>query len=198
MDLIEANMDTKQTRDKPQMKIDYIRIRNRLKHNIECMPIEEFIHRVGERYTAYGIALLDGNGGKEENFVKQRLLALDFDEKPSYETFVSICNKYNLRYTFAYRTLSWQKTDPRFRAVFVLDEWVTDSRIAKAVTIMLLKMFTESSGAEADEMCKDLSRMFLGGKGIIDQFPENRISVMDVVYAFHDYYRAAKKTNYSP
>ena len=197
MDLIEANMDTKQTRDKPQMKIDYIKIRNRLKHNIECMSIEEFIHRVGERYTAYGIALLDGNGGKEENFVKQRLLALDFDEKPSYETFISICNKYNLRYTFAYRTLSWQKTDPRFRAVFVLDEWVTDSRIAKAITIMLLKMFTESSGAEADEMCKDLSRMFLGGKGIIDQFPENRISVMDVVYAFHDYYRAAKKTNYS-
>ena len=74
MDLIEANMDTKQTRDKPQMKIDYIKIRNRLKHNIECMSIEEFIHRVGERYTAYGIALLDGNGGKEENFVKQRLL----------------------------------------------------------------------------------------------------------------------------
>lgn len=39
MDLIEANMDTKQTRDKPQMKIDYIRIRNRLKHNIECMIV---------------------------------------------------------------------------------------------------------------------------------------------------------------
>lgn len=99
--MIKANMDTKQTRYKPDKdSYEFILIRSRLKCNIECMSIEEFIHRVGERYTAYGIALLDGIGGKEENFVQQRLLALDFDEKPSHETFVSICNKYNLKYTF--------------------------------------------------------------------------------------------------
>ena len=61
MDMIKANMDTKQTRYKPDKdSYEFIAIRSRLKCNIECMSIEEFIHRVGERYTAYGIALLDG------------------------------------------------------------------------------------------------------------------------------------------
>ena len=63
---------------------------------------------------------------------------------------------------------------------------------------ILLEIFDERDGQDlkADINCKDLARMFLGGKKLIDVFKENRMSVMDVVHAFHAYYRIAHDKNY--
>lgn len=191
------NIDTKQTREKPRTgSCEFGLISNRVAEHIEELSLEKIIDEVGNKGKAFCRALLIGGQRKEENFQRQIFLVLDFDSNPDYEAFKRKCREYNLQYTFTYRTLSWKKEDQRFRAIFVLDEWIENKQTAKAANYLLLKLFDEDSGTLADQNCKDLPRIFLGGKKIIEQNPEARVSIMDIVYAFHDYYRKVKGSNY--
>ena len=199
MDKFEINIDKHQIRKKPP-KGDKIfgRISNRVAKNKEVLSIEEIIYEVGEHYKAFTRANMRNNMRNDDSFEKQIFLILDFDEHPNYEKFKEKCQKYGLDYTFTYRSLRWSKENPKFRAVFVLDDWIKDSRIADVVNNLLLIMFDDTDGNDlkADQKCKELSRMFLGGKKVIEAFPENRISIRDVWYAFHEYFREKKKDNY--
>lgn len=199
MDKFEINIDKHQIRKKPP-KGDKIfgRISNRVAKNKEVLSIEEIVYEVGEHYKAFTRANMRNNMRNDDSFEKQIFLILDFDEHPNYEKFKEKCQKYGLDYTFTYRSLRWSKENPKFRAVFVLDDWIKDSRIADVVNNLLLIMFDDTDGNDlkADQKCKELSRMFLGGKKVIEAFPENRISIRDVWYAFHEYFREKKKDNY--
>ena len=199
MDKFEINIDKHQIRKKPP-KGDRIfgRISNRVAKNKEVLSIEEIIYEVGEHYKAFTRANMCNNTRNDNSFEKQIFLVLDFDEHPNYEKFKEKCQKYGLNYTFTYRSLRWSKENPKFRAVFVLDDWIKDSRIADAVNRLLLIMFDDTDGNDlkADQKCKELSRMFLGGKKVIEAFPENRISIRGVCYAFHEYLREKKRDNY--
>lgn len=199
MDKFEINIDKHQIRKKPP-KGDRIfgRISNRVAKNKEVLSIEEIIYEVGEHYKAFTRANMCNNTRNDNSFEKQIFLVLDFDENPDYEKFKEKCQKYGLNYTFTYRSLRWSKENQKFRAVFVLDDWIKDSRIADVVNNLLLKIFDDTDGNDlkADQKCKELCRMFLGGKKVIEAFPENRISIRDVWYAFHEYFREKKDDNY--
>ena len=199
MDKFEINIDKHQIRKKPP-KGDRIfgRISNRVAKNKEVLSIEEITYEVGEHYKAFTRANMCNNTRNYNSFEKQIFLVLDFDEHPNYEKFKEKCQKYGLNYTFTYRSLRWSKENPKFRAVFVLDDWIKDSRIADAVNRLLLIMFDDTDGNDlkADQKCKELRRMFLGGKKVIEAFPENRISIRGVCYAFHEYLREKKRDNY--
>lgn len=196
MDKFEINIDKHQIRKKPP-KGDRIfgRISNRVAKNKEVLSIEEIIYEVGEHYKAFIRANMCNNTRNDNSFEKQIFLVLDFDENPDYEKFKEKCQKYGLNYTFTYRSLRWSKENQKFRAVFVLDDWIKDSRIANVVNNLLLIMFDDTD-LKADQKCKELCRMFLGGKKVIEAFPENRISIRDVWYAFHEYFREKKDDNY--
>ena len=196
MDKFEINIDKHQIRKKPP-KGDRIfgRISNRVAKNKEVLSIEEIIYEVGEHYKAFTRANMCNNTRNEGSFEKQIFLVLDFDENPDYEKFKEKCQKYGLNYTFTYRSLRWSKENQKFRAAFVLDDWIKDSRIADVVNNLLLIMFDDTD-LKADQKCKELCRMFLGGKKVIEAFPENRISIRDVWYAFHEYFREKKRDNY--
>ena len=199
MDKFEINIDKHQIRKKPP-KGDRIfgRISNRVAKNKEALSIEEIIYEVGEHYKAFTRANMCNNTRNDNSFEKQIFLVLDFDENPDYEKFKEKCQKYGLNYAFTYRSLRWSKENQKFRAVFVLDDWIKDSRIADVVNNLLLIMFDDTDGNDlkADQKCKELCRMFLGGKKVIEAFPENRISIRDVWYAFHEYFREKKDDNY--
>ena len=199
MDKFEINIDKHQIRKKPP-KGDRIfgRISNRVAKNKEALSIEEIIYEVGEHYKAFTRANMCNNTRNDNSFEKQIFLVLDFDENPDYEKFKEKCQKYGLNYAFTYRSLRWSKENQKFRAVFVLDDWIKDSRIANVVNNLLLIMFDDTDGNDlkADQKCKELCRMFLGGKKVIEAFPENRISIRDVWYAFHEYFREKKDDNY--
>lgn len=199
MDKFEINIDKHQIRKKPP-KGDKIfgRISNRVAKNKEVLSIEEITYEVGEHYKAFTRANMCNNTRNDNSFEKQIFLVLDFDENPDYEKFKEKCQKYGLNYTFTYRSLRWSKENQKFRAVFVLDDWIKDSRIADVVNQLLLKIFDDTDGNDlkADQKCKELCRMFLGGKKVIEAFPENRISIRDVWYAFHEYFREKKGDNY--
>lgn len=196
MDKFEINIDKHQIRKKPP-KGDRIfgRISNRVAKNKEVLSIEEIIYEVGEHYKAFTRANMCNNTRNDNSFEKQIFLVLDFDENPDYKKFKEKCQKYGLNYTFTYRSLRWSKENQKFRAVFVLDDWIKDSRIANVVNNLLLIMFDDTD-LKADQKCKELCRMFLGGKKVIEAFPENRISIRDVWYAFHEYFREKKDDNY--
>ncbi len=196
MDKFEINIDKHQIRKKPP-KGDRIfgRISNRVAKNKEVLSIEEIIYEVGEHYKAFTRANMCNNTRNDNSFEKQIFLVLDFDENPDYEKFKEKCQKYGLNYTFTYRSLRWSKENQKFRAVFVLDDWIKDRRIANVVNNLLLIMFDDTD-LKADQKCKELCRMFLGGKKVIEAFPENRISIRDVCYAFHEYFRGKKRDNY--
>lgn len=153
---------------------------------------------MGEHYKAFTRANMCNNMRNDDSFEKQIFLVLDFDENPNYEKFKEKYQKYRLNYTFTYRSLRWSKENQKFRAVFVLDDWIKDSRIADVVNNLLLKIFDgkDRNDLKADQKCKELCRMFLGGKKVIEAFPENKISIRDVWYAFHKYLGEKKKDNY--
>lgn len=199
MSKIEINIDKHQIRKKPP-KGDYkfAAISRRLSNNKEELTMQEIIHEVGEHFKAFTRAVMKNETRNNASFEKQIFLVLDFDEHPDYEKFKEKCYKYGLNYTFTYRSLRWSKENQKFRAVFVLDEWIKDSRIAEVVNNLLLIMFdgTDGNDLKADQRCKELSRMFLGGKKVIEAFPEARTSIKDVLIAFHDYFRDIKADNY--
>ena len=176
---MEINIDTKQYRIKPEN--EWTVINNRVANNVEDLSLEEIIERVGNKGYAFTRARLYG-GRQEENFGRQIFLVLDFDDGMEDAEFRSRCKKYQVPYLFTYRTLSWKKNDNRFRAVFLLDEWIENKKVAKMANVILRGLFPES-----DKSCIDLSRIFLGGKKVTDIDMEARVTVTGLARSLEEY-----------
>lgn len=72
--------------------------------------IEEFAIQVGKKGRAFTRALLRG-GRKEENFIQQDFLVLDFDNTISYDAFINRCMEYEIIPIFTYRTFGWSRKE---------------------------------------------------------------------------------------
>ena len=117
---------------------------------------------IGNRGQTFTPAIYHGNKRKKENFQSMQLFALDFDSGICYNSIADRADKYELPIAFAYKTFSYSESKEKFRIAFLLDTVITDRNIAEMILFMLLKLFPE-----ADPSCKDVSRMFFGGKGLI-------------------------------
>lgn len=186
---IDVNIDSQICKRKPPSGIIGI-IGIRVSKNIENISLEEFINRVGEKGATFTRAILKG-GRKNENFQKQRLLVLDFDGTLSEKEFKKRCQEYNLSYLFLYKTFSWSKEERRFRAVFLMDRWVEERELENAANLMLNKIFPE-----ADQACKDLCRLFLGGKQVIDCNLNASLNIVDLARNTENYIYETSKKNY--
>ena len=184
---IDVNIDTMAYKKKP---VSVYIISTRISKNIENISLEEFIDRVGAQGTAFTRAILKG-GRKNENFQKQRLLVLDFDGTLSEKDFQKRCQEYNLSYLFLYRTFSWSREEHRFRAVFLIDRWIEKRELANVANLMLNKIFPE-----ADQACKDLCRIFFGGKKVIDYNLNASLNISDLARATENYICKISKKNY--
>ena len=71
------------------------------------------------------------------------------------------------------------KEHPRFRAVFVNDVPVEDKRVAEIMIAMLLEIFPQ-----ADKSCKDVPRMFFGGKGLDGEVCGEAINIVTLAEGF--------------
>ena len=115
----------------------------------------------GECGCAFSPAVFDG-GRKQDNFREQQLVALDFDNGVRFSEIQNRADKYGLPMLFAYKTFSWTEEKEKFRIVFAMDKIMADCFTAKTVIGIFMKIFPES-----DTACKDVSRMFFGGKGLL-------------------------------
>ena len=186
---IEVNIDTRGYSQKPigpEMAV----INDRIKDNIQNLALEDFVELVGSKGVAFTRAMLK-HGTKAENFEKQKLLGLDFDGTIEYSDFKERCEVYRIPVLFTYKTLSCCKKDFRFRAIFMLDEWIKNIQLADAVNLILQKIFPE-----ADKACKNRNRIFLGGKGIIDKDLNARINAVELARSMELYLKNEKGKNY--
>lgn len=159
---VKLNFDHTFLKEKPIGR-GYGIISNRLASNTVEMDIQDIAEAVGSRGDTFTAAF-----DKElsaDRFISMQLIAIDFDNDKDIVTYAQIVNrskKYSLEISFAYYTLSSTDEHVRFRVVFMLETAITDVSIAGFLIEMLLRVFPE-----ADQKCKNVTRYFLGGKGLI-------------------------------
>lgn len=137
-------------------------ISNSLKNGATDILVEELALNVGTEGCSFIPALLDGMGCSAENWASQQVFGLDFDKDITIAEFGQRCDHLQLHPAFTYKTFSHAEHEEKFRAVFVLEHVVTDERLRKLVVMLFMKLFPKCDGS-----CKNASRIFFGGKGLL-------------------------------
>lgn len=162
------------------------------------MEYTKLAHEVGERGCTFSPAIYNGKR-KKDNYIGQQLIALDFDNGVSFAEIKNRAEHYRLPILFAYKTFSYTEEHEKFRIVFALSGVIEDLFTSEAVILMFMKIFKECDGA-----CKDSSRMFFGGKGLLEFADEpaeitfddmciNFVNYMNDRYGDDHYRREIKK-----
>ena len=128
--------------------------------NIKELDFKRFAYLVGEKGYIWKSSLLEG-GAKNENFKEAYILSLDFDDGMRIDEFLSISKDLGLEPTFIYQTFSHTEENHRFRVIWKLNEVITMPQLKYALQLMLMEVFPE-----CDNACKDLSRLWIGGKKV--------------------------------
>ena len=132
-------------------------------------------------------AYLEG-GRKKEHWRSQSVFALDFDSGFHFDDVQSRLQEYGLDCTFAYRTFSDSPEKPKFRVVWALDVCVIDIDLRDAYQQLLMFLFPE-----ADKRCKDGSRLYFGGKGLICENYDYALPNGNEFYRMVELHRATTK-----
>lgn len=106
------------------------------------------------------------------DFVSQQLFALDFDEGTTINEEINRCKELNILPVFGYTSFSHKEEHHKFRLVFCVDRVITNAEIRNNIQLILMNVFTN-----VDTKCKDISRLFFGGKKLIISNYEKRINV---------------------
>ena len=127
----------------------------------EELPWHEACDLIGNKGHAFCVADFYDNKRQKESFKSQQIFALDFDDDCDFNKIFNDAERYGLPIALAYETFSSTGMN-RFRIVFRVDEPICDIRVAEIVIDALVTIFPQ-----CDRKCSDVSRLFLGGKGII-------------------------------
>lgn len=169
---IKCMLDNKQYTVKPEGKEIGV-ITNRLvKSSIE-IDIKDLAESLTRGQTFKPSFL---NGKKETNWISQQLFALDFDENTTIEEELNRCKELNILPAFGYTSFSHTEEHNKFRLVFCTDEAITDYNVAKQLQLSLMSIFNN-----CDEKCKNLSRLYFGGKELIYKNYDNRINYNEII-----------------
>lgn len=171
---VKLMLDKKQYENKPSGK-EIGSLQNRLINDgaeIEIKDLEESLTR-GQTFKP---SFLNGKG--EENWLEEQLFALDFDHDTTITGTLDKCRELNILPCFGYTSFSHMvdKNDgfgkeERFRLVFCNYEVITDYDVAKKLQLTLMDIFKN-----CDIKCKNLSRLYFGGRQLIYDGYENRIN----------------------
>ncbi len=162
-------------------------ITQEIEGKIQTVTIREFAEAVGQDGRTFTPAIFNG-ARKIDNFVSQQVYVLDFDDGFTIAEFKERANKYKMEYAIIYEKFSSTKEQEKFRVVFINDIEICDKQAAAIMNKMLLHIFPE-----ADKQCKDVARMFYGGKRVVDINENPRpIDLVDISTSLH----AFKKDTY--
>lgn len=103
--------------------------------------------------------ILEG-GIKAHNWVCQQLFALNFNDGTTTETVHKRAVALGILPVFMYTTFSHTKENPKFCAVFCMNEEITDGNERDLIQATLIGLFDG-----ADQWCNNRDRIFLGGNG---------------------------------
>jgi hypothetical protein len=151
---------------KPVGRDAYITLNGELSRNKAYVSPKELCEKICTG-RAWVPGVLEGGSRTSDSWVQQQAFALDFDNKNdegkalSMEQFMTRCKTLDILPAFVHSTYSHTLDVPRFRAVFICDQLITDKRVRKFAQLVLMELFS-FDGHCPDNACKDPSRMFLG------------------------------------
>lgn len=165
-------LDKTSYNNKPQ-GIEIAKITNRL----EKSQVEIDINELAD-YLIHGCTFKPSvlNGKKETDWMEQQLFALDFDEGTNIESELNRCKELNILPCFGYTSFSHTHEHHKFRLVFCTHEPITDYNTAKQLQLTLMNIFSHS-----DEKCKNLSRLYFGGRQLIYSNYDNEINYKNII-----------------
>lgn len=168
------------------------KINNGIVQRNEIYSYTEFKDKAGNKGYPFCCGIFSNLDGSnwirriKNNFCWQEIWALDFDDEINFDDFMQRATNYNIEPNFVYKTFSCKDEEiNKFRAVWIADFACTHTTIAESVGKLLMTIFPE-----ADPACKDASRIFFGGKGIVYENPWGylaRLDFMKLISAVHQY-----------
>lgn len=175
---VHVSLDNQSMSGKPNRTM-YGAMRRRIAERWMEIEVEELAELVGNQGYAMIPAKLVG-GISQENCQAMELFTLDFDKGVSFKKIEERCKEFGLPILFAYHTFSSTPENERFRVVFALDDIIQDAFSIKVVMVMFHRIFRG-----CDSQCKNLDRVFLGGKNLICANPEARIAFVQLLHIFN-------------
>ena len=150
-------LDPKPQKSKPQGKIEIARINNSLR-TITGLTITEISEILTQPYSyTWSPAIFNGYRSNS-TWVEQQLYTLDFDGGIEPKEVIERFKEYGITPNLIYYTFSDMPEKRKFRVILFLDKVVNDKDLNIYLQKGLLRLFPE-----ADQSCKDLSRIFFGG-----------------------------------
>jgi hypothetical protein len=137
-------------------------ISNNLKSSIE-LTIREFAEMVTQPNGFSWCGATFEGSRKNDNWREQSVFALDFDSGVTPEEIRDLFAKYKIIPNVIYSSFSDTAELRKFRVVFFLNQVVNEAEIAKFINVNLMKLVEQ----KADKACKDLCRLYFGGRRIV-------------------------------
>ena len=120
------------------------------------------------------------NGTKSADWIQQQLFALDFDHDTTIQEQLNKCKELDVLPCFGYTSFSHTEQEHHFRLVFCTDKVITDNGIRNKLQNTLISVFDKS-----DNVTKDCTRIFFGGKSLICDSFENRINAEQIIEKYY-------------
>lgn len=174
---VKCMFDRKQYNNKPQ-GYEVGAIQNRLANSQVEIQLQDLAEQLAKGCT-FKPALLKGR--KDEDWIEQQLIGLDFDSGTTIQDEVNRCYKLNILPVFGYTTFSHTEDKHKFRLVFCLDEVITDRTIRDKLVITMVKQIFKNS----DEVVFNAGRLFYGGRNLIPLDYDNRINAQDILDRYY-------------
>lgn len=177
---VQVGIDNFSYKIKPVDKYEIIACKERAIGNwLEEVAIKELADYVGNKGHAFVPARMVG-GMKAENCTGMQLFVLDFDDGISFMDIRKRCEQLQLPISFAYHTLRSSPELEKFRVIFATETLIEDSFVIQIIVNMLHKIFPE-----CDPKCKNLDRLFLGGKELICCNENATVALVQILFAFN-------------
>lgn len=164
-------LDTIEYQSKPEGR-EAGSISNRIINHSVDISIEELANNLVKGNTFIPAYFREKDGKIRRNksyWHSQEVIALDFDDGMTLQEAVT---EFSDTAVFIYTTFSHREEQHKFRVVFILDRILDKIEEFDCIVDKLLSKYPQ-----ADKHCKDGTRLFFGGKEIIEQNFNNRLKV---------------------
>ena len=119
------------------------------------------------------------NGTKSSDWIEQQIFALDFDHDTTIDEQINKCRELNMLPCFGYTSFSHSEQEHHFRLVFCTETVVKDLETRNRLQLIMISIFDKS-----DNVTKDPTRLFYGGRNLIQFDLDNRIDVDKIINTY--------------
>lgn len=165
-------LDRTKYKSKPQGQQVGI-VQNSLKQT--TISIEELATLLSQG-CSFRPAYLKPKGRKDEDWIQQQIIGLDFDHDTTIEDTLAYCKQLNLLPAFIYTSFSHSEDEHKFRLVFQFNNPITNKDTIVHIMNIFKKLFPN-----ADKRTFTLSRLYYGGRQLIYENYNEYINVDELL-----------------